>query len=82
MVFGGRFLIVELFMPSWSGDLFFFSFLITERTSPGDVGVADNATGRGDEMNSSTRSRCGVSGEMLWGLNVLAKWIAKSSDFS
>jgi len=41
-------------MPSWPGDLFFFSFLITERTSPGDVGDAGNAIGRGEKMNSFT----------------------------
>lgn len=57
MVFGGKLLTVELFMPSWPGDMFFFSFLITERTSPGDVVDAGEAIGRGDEMNSSTRSR-------------------------
>lgn len=44
-------------MPSLPGDLFFFSVLIIEKTSPGDVGDAGNAIDRGDEMNSSTRSR-------------------------
>lgn len=57
MVFGGRFSTIALFFPPWPGDLFFFSFLITERTSPSDVGEAGNAIGRGDEMNCSTRRR-------------------------
>lgn len=57
MFFGGRFLIVALFMSSWSGGLYFFSFLITERISPDDIGDTGSAISGCDKINYSTRKR-------------------------
>jgi hypothetical protein len=53
MVFGGRFLTIALFMPFWSDDLFFFSFLTTEKTFPGDIGDAGSVIGRGEKIMRS-----------------------------
>lgn len=80
-VFGSKFLTVILFMRSWPGDILFLSILTIDRTYPGVVGEADSAMGKGDEMNWWTWSMWVESGKM-WGLNVFARWLAKTSDFS
>ena len=50
MVFGGKFLIVLLFMKSWLDDLLFLSFLAIDRMSSRVVSeAAGGVTGKGDE---------------------------------